>query len=129
MAADKKYRIRFFIEWAGADYLWSENEHAYEVYGLGPIQNRLPLSDGLRQRGIEVSNWYHSSLNWGSPNDPGPWRQEECDRFKIAVRAFFEDLKVELGEDYELIYRQYEPDEDPDLDEYLKDPKNFKRKR
>jgi len=57
----------------------------------------------------DLLEWYDQSLNWDYPPNPRPWRQEECDRFNDAVKP------PELMED-------------PDLDEYLKDPKGFMRK-
>ncbi len=34
-----------------------------------------------------------------------------------------------MSEDFELLYQQADLIEDPDLDEYLKDPEHFKRKQ
>jgi hypothetical protein len=114
------------MEYVVTAYLWAADDYTFSALGFGPVQDHVPMSAELRQRGDELSAWFHTSLNYYPP-DPGLWRQEECDRFKVAVRAFFEDLKTELGENYELIYEQYEPDEDPDLDKYLADP-DFRRK-
>lgn len=128
MASDNKYRLRFFIEWGPPAYLWAGDNYTQGAFGSGPIQDILPLSDTLKNRGHQLADWFQDSLNWSYPLHPGLWRQAECDQFKGAVRTFFEDLKTELGENYELVYEQSEPEEDPDLDEYLKNPNNFRRK-
>jgi hypothetical protein len=126
LQSNPKYRFNFWIEWCSG-YLWAADDYTCSVFGCGSHENRVPMSDALRKRGDELAEWFQTFLNWDYPPDPGLWRQDECDRFKVAARAFFEDLKAELGEDYELIYTQDEPDEDPDLDKYLADP-DFKRK-
>jgi hypothetical protein len=117
MTSVQKYRLRFFIEWGPPAYLWAGDDYTRATFGFGPIQDKLPLSDTLRQRGDELADWFQDSLNWSNPLGPRLWRQEECDRFKDAVRAFFVDLKTELRENYELVYQQDEPEEDPALDE------------
>jgi len=129
MTDKPKYRLRFFFEWSeSVNFLWAGNDLAFKKFDAGPINHKIPMSDGLRKRAEELSSWYQYSLNWEYPPHPGPWRQEECDRFKIAVRVFFADLQADLGSDYELIYQQDEPDEDPDLDDYLADLQNFRRR-
>lgn len=129
MTEKPKCRVNFWFEWGPPAYLWTADAYAIDQLGIGPLQDRLPLSDELRKRGEKLSDWFQGSLNWDYPPDPGPWRQEECERFKIAARAFFADLQQEIGAQYDLIYCQAEPDEDPDLDEYLKDPLNFRRSK
>jgi hypothetical protein len=124
----EKYRLSFWIEWGLQVYLWAADERTREHFGVGPINKQIPMSDAIRKRGNELADWFQDSLNWSYPPDPGPWRQEECDRFKQAVRAFYQDLVIDIGDRFEIIYSQDEPDEDPDLDEYERDPKNFKRK-
>jgi len=50
----------------------------------------------------EIIRWHNTVLNWVYPPDLSLWRQDECDRFnKAAV----------------------------ELDEHLKEPKNFRRSR
>ena len=75
----------------------------------------------------ELCEWFERSLNWASPADPGPWRQEECDN--RAAKQLFEAIKMELGPSFEVQNEHRELREDPDLDEYLKNPEEFWRKR
>jgi hypothetical protein len=72
--------------------------------------------------------WHHASLNWDYPPDPGPWTQAECDRFNAAVAELVAAIRVELGSDYEVINRQQQISEGPELDAYLADPEGFRRK-
>ena len=123
-----RYTIRFFFEWGGG-WLWCGNKAACSDFGIGPIEGLLPLSDALRERGDDLSTWHDRSLNWDYPPDPGPWRQAECDRFNTAVHSFFEDIQQALGPNFEVLYHQRDAVEDPDLTEYLEDPKHFKRKQ
>lgn len=128
MSEKKRYLVLFWIDWK-AGWLWSGEERTWEQFGYGSLEDELPISESLRKRGDELAEWYDTSLNWDNPSyGPGPWRQDECERFKVAARAFFDDLREELQDDFEVIYRQGEPNEDPDLDEYLRDPVNFRRK-
>lgn len=124
----EKYRLSFWIEWGVTPvYLWSADERTRDHFGFGPVNHKIAMSDDIRKRGDQLAMWFQDSLNWGYPPDPGPWRQEECDRFKQAARAFYQDLVNDIGDRFDIIYSQNEPDEDPDLDEYERDPMNFKR--
>jgi hypothetical protein len=125
----EKYRVSFWIEWGPHAYLWAADERTRDHFDVGPINSEIPMSDAIRKRAEDLADWFQSSLNWSNPSGPGPWRQEECDRFKHAVRAFYQDLVNDIGDRFDIIYSQEEPDEDPDLDEYERDPNNFKRKR
>jgi hypothetical protein len=75
-----------------------------------------------------LAEWHDTSLNWDYPPDPGPWRQQECDRFNTAVAELLADIRRELGPTFRVIVRQQPCVEDPDLDAYLADPKGFRRK-
>ena len=72
--------------------------------------------------------WCDTAFNWDDPAAPGPWRQEECDRFNATVPVLFERLRHELGAGFDLVCEQEPLREDPDLDEYLRDPRGFRRR-
>jgi hypothetical protein len=74
-----------------------------------------------------VGDWFDTSLNWGYPPDPGPWRQEECDRFNAASLNAFDRLRTELGPDWDIVPNFADLREDPDLDRCLADPAGFQR--
>jgi hypothetical protein len=122
----ERFRLRFFFEWGGP-CLWAANGKARETFGYAIELRKLPLSEETVRLGEELVSWHDGSLNRDYPPDPGPWRQEECDRFNRAANAFFERLSNELGPDYELVNEQRGLTEDPDLDAYLASPKEFRR--
>lgn len=123
-----RYVLRFWFEWATETAFWPANDAAREHFGIGPIMpERLPLSEPTQHQVRQLATWHDTALNWEYPPDPGPWRQEECDRFNAAVTALYATVVRELGDAYDVINVQPEEREDPDLDAYLRDPKGFKR--
>jgi hypothetical protein len=126
-AMSEKYRMRYLFEWGG-DCLWPENRIAHEKFGYPAALDRLPLSPKTIERIEELSAWHDQSLNWDYPPNPGPWRQEECDRFNEAAKELLATICRELGCGFEIVSVQPELGEDPDLDAFIADPKNFRRK-
>lgn len=123
------YAFRFFFDWGSSgECLWPANEAARERFGLAPPIEDFPVSEEIKAKVHRVGEWYQAALNWDYPPDPGPWRQAECDGFNGAVRDLFEEIKQELGANFDLTCAQSEMNEDPDLDEYLKDPAHYKRR-
>ncbi len=88
---------------------------------------QLPISAALRAELIRVAEWYDTALNRDYPPDPGPWREDECQRFNAAVRDLVVRLRTELSPDWVLRDCAEEMHEDPDLDRYLADPVGFRR--
>jgi hypothetical protein len=121
----EKYKLRYWIEWDGAFWLWANDDRTAKEIDYGPINDYIPMPDDLRQRGDVLSDWYQSALNWSDPRIYPIWKQEECDRFRKEVRAFFQDLVAAIGDQYEIVYEQDEPDEHPLFDEYWKDADSF----
>jgi hypothetical protein len=104
------------------------DERTKERFGSPIEPEYLPLSPETIARVYELIEWHDQSLNWEYPPDPGPWRQDECDRFNSAARELLEICRRELGENFELINAHKNISEDPDLDAYLQNPKEFKRR-
>ena len=124
-----KYRFLFWFEWGSGTVFQTDNDAANHKFGVGIIRpEHFPLTPETIEQIHSMSKWHDKSLNWDYPPDPGPWRQDECDRFNAASKQLIEVVVKELGEDFEIIYHQGPLHEDPDLDEYLKDPHGFKRK-
>lgn len=123
-----KYVLHFWFEWRSGTAFWPTNDTAFERFGVGEIlPEELPLTPETQRRVVEVAEWHDGSLNWEYPSDPGPWREEECARFNAAVRELYTTVVRELGDPYEVIFAADELHEDPDLGEYLRDPKGFRR--
>jgi hypothetical protein len=121
------YRLRFFFDYCAGTCLWSANDAAHEALGYAVDYKRLPLSPATVDEIDRVVDRYDTSLNWASPADPGPWRQDECDRFNQAVAALFERIRAELGDMFDVYNEYIELEEDPDLDRYLMAPQGFQR--
>jgi hypothetical protein len=123
-----KYLFRYFIEWGG-NCLWPKNAEAQERFGYPADPHDLPLTAETIIELKRIEAWYQESLNWDYPPDPGPWRQDECDRFNRASKDLLERIRFELGPNFEVIDQQPELKEDPDLDSYLANPKVCTRKK
>ena len=125
----RMYVLSFYCDWTWG-CLWSENKAAIDAFGLGPFPDcggDLLLSGETIRLCNAVNEWHATSLNQSYPPDPGPWRQEQCDRLNGAVQELLAAIRNDLGEQFEVIDKQERAVEDPDLDAYLADPKNFRR--
>ena len=110
-------------------FLWCYDPDDEQRWGGNPIDPAgLPVSAELRAELTRLGQWYDTSLNWAYPPDPGPWRQQECDRFNTAATAALDRLRSELGADWEVIRDFADQYEDPDLDRYLANPAGFQRR-
>ena len=127
-----KYRLRFFFDYGAGGCLWADNEATYAAFGYGPLDDIIAdktcqLSaetlDLARQLDMRHADYYNKDY----PPDPSLWRQDECDQFNLQVDELIIRLRRELSADFEIIDRQERYQEDEHLDEYLKDPKNFRR--
>ena len=120
------YRLRYFFDYHSG-CLWSANEAAYSRFGYPVLLSELPLSEETSRNADRIGEWFDRSLNWDYPADPGPWRQEECDRFNRASAELLAAIRQELASEFDIADEQVVMIEDPDLDEYLADPKGFHR--
>lgn len=120
------YVIRFFFEWGGG-VLWADNDRARDTFGYDIDPEDVGLSPATCQKLEQLSIWHDTALNRDYPPDPGPWRQEECDRFNAESHAIYATIQQELGADFAVLYHHHDLSEDPDLDAYLADPQGFKR--
>ena len=105
--------LRYWFEWY-TPALWAE--------GRAVLPESLPLSTETISELERLSQWHDTCMNWFHPPSPGPWKQEECDRFNAASNALYRRIREELGPGYEVINGQRQMRQHPDLDEYLRDP-------
>ena len=113
MKVNEKTTLRYWFEWY-TPALWGKRGY------VSPRE--LPLSGETVAELERLTQWHDSSMNWYHLSAPGPWRQEECDRFNSASDALYRRICEELGSNYEVINEQGPLNEDPGLDEYLRDP-------
>jgi len=96
-----KYKIRFWFEHGGF-CLWGANDAAREKYGY-PIRNeRLPISSSLVSELDALEDEYGTYLDWGCPQNPTSWTNEQRIEFLNKATRAFERLKLELGDDFDI---------------------------
>jgi hypothetical protein len=98
-----KHVVRLMFEWGGG-CLWCGNDAALDIFGVGPIEGRLPLSPGVCRRLEELTAWHDTALNWDYPPDPGSWSPEEYELFERAALGILDEIRSELGSDFEVVY-------------------------
>ncbi len=132
VTSGQRYKLRFFFDYGAGGCLWADNELAKQDFGFGPIDKTIAQKTGkivaetLSQ--IEILDRRHADyLNKDYQLDPSLWRQNECDDFNQSVDKLISLLKMQLKDEFEIIDKQDRYSEDPELDKYLKDTKNFKR--
>ena len=97
-----EYELRFWFEHGGF-CVWGMNEKAKNKFGY-PIRNeKLPISEELKNELNALEIRYHGCLDWESPLNPSPWSREEKEQFRADANSAYVRLKEELGEDYHVI--------------------------
>lgn len=101
----EKYRLRLMFEWGGG-CIWAGDDKTRSTYGVGPIENSLPLAEETRRQLAGMAVWHDLSLNWEYPPDPGPWDAREYERFEAASVAMRDHLQQELGDRFAIVYER-----------------------
>lgn len=99
------YRLRLMFEWGGG-CIWAGDDATRSTYGVGPIEDFLPLADETRGKLGEMTAWHDLSLNWEYPRDPGPWDAHEYERFEATAIAMRDHLQRELGDRFAIVYER-----------------------
>lgn len=97
------YKVRLMFEWGGG-CIWCGNDAALERFDVGPIEEKISLSEATLQELETLSTWHDKALNWEYPPDPSPWSQAEFKEFEKAALAMRAKLQAELGASFEVIY-------------------------
>ncbi|WP_240221588.1 hypothetical protein [Rheinheimera hassiensis] len=97
------YKVRLMFEWGGG-CIWCGNDAALEKFDVGPIEEKISLSEATLQELDILSTWHDKALNWEYPPDPSPWSQAEFKEFEAAALAMRAKLQAELGPGFEVIY-------------------------
>ncbi len=96
-----KYVLNYWFEWRGP-CLWGGNRKADEKFGYAINIDSLPLSPQTKERVKEMIRWHDTALDWDNPGGDSPWTDEENERFEKAETELYEDLKKELGDEFEI---------------------------
>jgi hypothetical protein len=96
-----KYIFNYWFEWRGP-CLWGGNIRAHEKYDYAINIDKLPLSARMKERVEAMIRWHDTALDWDNPGGDSPWTDEESERFKKAATELYEDLKKELGDEFEV---------------------------
>lgn len=102
------FHLRVEFAWGGG-CLWADDEATRAAWDVGPLEERLPLSAGLRAQLAALTRWHDQALDWHDPLAPSPWHKDEAERFAAAVRPALGDLRRELGEGYAVRYQPLGP--------------------
>lgn len=74
--------------------VWFDNEIMDEM-------EKAPISEDLKNRGIELSQLFETLTLWDDENTRFEWATEKSrEKFSKASRSFAHDLSIELGPDY-----------------------------
>ena len=98
------YKLKLMFEWGGG-CLWGANDETSRRFGVGPLEDALPISEATRRRLEELTVWHDESLNWDYPPDPGPWSLDEYERFDLAARRILEKIRSDLGAEFDVDYK------------------------
>src|SRR5262245_33470274 len=98
-----QYRLRLMFEWGGG-CLWCGDDATRARFDVGPVEDRLPLSDDTRDRLSELSARHDTALNWVDPTAPGPWTPDNEADFEAAAQKLLERIRSELGSDFVVVY-------------------------
>ncbi|MBY4730331.1 hypothetical protein [Cupriavidus pauculus] len=101
----EKYRLRLMFEWRGG-CIWAGDDATRNTYGIGPIEDLLPLADETRRKLAEMTAWHDLSLNWEYPPDAGPWDAHEYERFEATAIVMRDRLQQELGDRFAFVYER-----------------------
>lgn len=99
------YNLKLMFEWGGG-CLWCNDRATRNVYGVGPIENKLALSNTLLKQLEQMQVWHDTALDWDAPAGPSPWSLEAFERFDTAALDIKTAIGTALGADYHIEYIQ-----------------------
>lgn len=91
------------FEWGGGT-IWCANDAAIKKYDVGPVEEKLPLSQEALEQLQRLTDLHDEALNWEYPPDPSPWTKQQFESFEIKALEILDKLRVELGAEYEIKY-------------------------
>jgi hypothetical protein len=114
-----KYKLRFSIDYNCGGCLWSDNDAAYDKFGIGCLDTeiydlndniaqeaRIKLPYAISQKTLELDKLYVQSLNWDDPAGKSLWDKIKWDGFYQMTRDLYTQIWLTLGDEYDVIYKQ-----------------------
>jgi hypothetical protein len=113
------YRLRFFFDYGCGGCLWSDNDAAYEKYDVGTLdaviydpdgnvlqESKIKLPEQIRQKVLELDTLFSQSLDWNDPAGDSLWDKDQWNHFFKQTQELYKKISQELGDDFEVIYKQ-----------------------
>lgn len=114
-----KYRLRFFFDYNCGGCLWSDNDKAYNDFGVGCLDAesfdvqgniiqsaRIRLTDDLKEKVLHLDKLYSESLDWSNPSGESLWTIDQWNDFYLQTRELYSQIVNFLGVYYEVVYKQ-----------------------
>lgn len=114
-----KYNLRFFFDYNCGGCLWSDNEAAYEIFGVGCLDTeitdmdsniveepKIKLPASIRHRVLVLDNLYSESLNWNDPSGQSLWDNAQWKNFYEQTRELHRQIVLTLDNEFEVVYKQ-----------------------
>ena len=105
VAKPETYQLVLRFTWGGG-VIWPSCDLTRAEFGVGAIEEILPISAATKAELAEMTVWHDTALNWEYPPDPGPWRAEEYVKFDKAANELLIKVQLELGDQFNIIYRR-----------------------
>lgn len=97
-----KYKLRFMPEYY-ATSLWAGDTQTEDIYGYEVSYSSLELSKKLIQKLEAYDEKILSLIDWKDPAGPSPVNQGERKALYELGLSLMEDIKKELGNDFQII--------------------------
>lgn len=97
----KKYTIRFMPEYF-ATSLWAKSDSAYEDLGINIKYEEVNLSADLIERLNAFDDSILEIIDWNNPGGESPLSHEKREVIWKKGQLLLEELRIELGEDFEV---------------------------
>jgi hypothetical protein len=97
------YRVRVQFQWGGG-CLWPDDRATADRFGDGPLERRgLRLSATTRERLSRLAAAHDTAWDTGLRHYT-PWTPAQIERFNRRVGAAVDEIRTELGPDFEVEY-------------------------
>lgn len=104
LTSHKPYKMKFMFDWGSGCCVWTTNDAARKLFGDYPVfPEQLPVSEQLKATLKHLIDKHDEALDWDYPPNALLWSEEEIKVFQTEAIAAYQQLCIELGEDYEVV--------------------------